>query len=146
MSTNQSYFELHDLDACNVDELPDPGFYPGCVERARFRQSANHNRMLEVLHTLEDIGPTYQRVCDYFVLEGEHVSASGLFLARRRLVELFRACGIFPAEGDEIIPAHLLNARVEVCVEHEQWQGRPRLRVVGYRAMQSFDSEAKIPF
>lgn len=81
MSTNQSYFELHDL----VDELPDPGFYPGCVERARFRQSANHNRMLEVLHTLEDVGPTYQTVCDYFVLEGEHVSASGLFLARRRL-------------------------------------------------------------
>lgn len=138
MSTNQSYFQLHGL----VDELPHPGFYPGCIERARLRQSANHNRMLQVAHTLEGVGPTYQTVCDYFVLEGEHVSPSGIFFAQRRLVELFRACGIFPAEGDEIVPAHLLHARVE----HEQWEGRPRLRVVGYRPMQPFDSEEKIPF
>jgi len=142
MSTNQSFFKLNDL----VDELPEPGFYLGCIEGARFRQSANRNRMLQVVHTLEEVGSAYQRVCDYFVLEGEHVSSSGIFFARRRLVELFRACGIFPAEGDEIMPADLLNARVEVRVDHEQWEGRPRLRVAGYRAMRSFDSEEKIPF
>lgn len=142
MSTNQSYFQLHDL----FDEPPEPGYYPGCIERARFRESANHNRMLQVVHSLEGVVTTYQAVSDYFVLEGEHVSAAGILLARRRLVELFHACGIFPAEGDEIIPADLLNARLEVRVAHEQWEGRPRLRVVGYRSMQSLDSDEKIPF
>ena len=93
MSTNQSYFQLQDL----VEQLPAPGYYPGSIERARFGQSANHNRMLQVVHTLEGVEPAYQTVCDYFVLEGEHVSPSGLFYARRRLVELYRACSIFPA-------------------------------------------------
>ena len=142
MSTNQSYFQLHDL----VDQLPAPGYYPGCIERARFRRSANHNRMLQVVHTLEGVEPVYQTVCDYFVLEGEHVSSSGIFYARRRLVELYRACGIFPAEGDQIIPAQLLHARLQVRVEHEQWEGRHRLRILGYRPMQAPDPEEKIPF
>ena len=142
MSTNQSFFGLQEL----VEELPDPGYYPGCIERARFRQSSNHNRMLQVVHTLDGVEPAYQRVSDYFVLAGEHVSVSGIFFARRRLVELYHACGIFPADGDEIIPAQLLHAHLQLRVEHEQWDGRQRLRVVGYRAMQSFESEEKIPF
>jgi hypothetical protein len=142
MSTNQSYFQLQDL----VDQLPVPGYYPACIERARFRQSSNHNRMLQVVHTLEGVEPAYQAVSDYFVLEGEHVSPSGIFFARHRLVELYRACGIFPAEGDEIIPAQLLHARLQVRVEHEQWEGRQRIRVVDYRPMQAFDPKEKIPF
>jgi len=146
MSTNQSYFQLQDLDACNVDQPPEPGFYPGCIERARFRQSANHNRMLQVIFTLDGVETAFQTVCDYFVLEGEHVSASGIFFARRRLVELYRACGIFPAEGDEIIPAHLLHARLQLRVAHDQWEGKLKLRVVGYRPMPAPDPEQKIPF
>lgn len=142
MSTNESFFGLQEL----VDELPDPGCYPGCIERAHFRQSSNNNRMLQVVHTLEGVEPAYQRVSDYFVLAGEHVSASGIFFARRRLVELYHACGIFPADGDEILPAQLLHARLQLRVEHEQWEGRQRLRVVGYRAMQAFEPEEKIPF
>jgi len=142
MSINQSFFGLQEL----VEELPAPGYYLGCIERARFRQSSNHNRMLQVVHTLEGVEPAYQRVSDYFVLAGEHVSVSGILFARRRLVELYHACGIFPADGDEILPAQLLHARLQLRVEHEQWEGRQRLRVVGYRAMQTFDPEEKIPF
>ena len=142
MSTKQSYFQLQDL----VDRLPDPGSYPGCIERARFRQSANHNRMLQVVLTLKGVEPAYQTVCDYFVLDGAHVSESGIRFARRRLVELYHACGIFPAEGDEIVPAQLLHARLQVRVAHEQWESRLRLRVAGYRPMQTPDPQETIPF
>ena len=145
MSTHQSYFQLQDL----VDQPPEPGCYPGCIERARFRQSANHNRMLQVIFTLDGVQPPYQTVCDYFVLEGEQVSASGIFFARRRLVELYRACGIFPTEGDEIIPAQLIHAHLQLRVAHEQWEGKLKLRVVGYRPMPAPDpvpEPQQIPF
>ena len=146
MSTNQSYFQLQELDACNVDQPPEPGFYPGCIERARFRQSANHNRMLQVIFTLDGVETAFRTVCDYFVLAGEHVSASGVFFARRRLVELYRACGIFPAEGDEIIPVQLQHALLQLRIAHDQREGRLTLRIVGYRPMSPPESEQKIPF
>jgi hypothetical protein len=85
-------------------------------------------------------------VADYFVLEGEQASPLGIFLARRRLVELYHACGIFPKQGEQIAPAKLLQARVQVRVEHEQWKGQPRLRVVAYRPLESFHSVDQIPF
>ena len=140
MSTHKSYFQFEDF----LDELPTPGFYLGSITTARFRRSAKQNRMLQITYALESGGPAHHMVCDYFVLEGDNVSPTGIFLARRRLLELYRACGIFPKEGEEITSAQLLNARLEVRVEHEQWEGRPRLRVVAYRPLQSFDSNEQI--
>jgi hypothetical protein len=84
MSTHKTCFRFEDF----YDQLPDPGFYPSCIRSARFRRSANGNRMLQVVHALEGVEPVYQLVADYFVLEGERASASGILLARRRLVEL----------------------------------------------------------
>ena len=86
ISTNQNYFQLQDF----FDELPDPGYYPSSIKSACFRRSANGNRMLQVVHALDDVKSAYQLVVDYFVLEGETVSPSGIFLARRRLVQLYR--------------------------------------------------------
>ena len=91
MSTPKTCFLFEDFH----DELPDPGFYPGSIKTARFRRSANKNRMLQVVHALEGVESAYKLVTDYFVLEGETVSPSGIFLARRRLVELYQACRIF---------------------------------------------------
>jgi len=142
VSTHKTYFQFEDF----LDELPAPGFYPGSITNARFRRSAKQNRMLQVTYALESGGPARQMVCDYFVLEGDNVSLTGIVFSRRRLLELYRACGIFPKEGEEITPAQLLNARLEVRVEHEQWEGRPRLRVVAYRPLQSLDSNERIPF
>lgn len=143
MSAPKTCFQSEDFH----DQLPEPGFYPGSIKSARFRRSTNENRMLQVVHALEGGGPAYQRVSDYFVLEGERVSPSGILLARRRLVELYHACRIFPKEGDQIDPAQLLGARLEVRVEHEEWEGRPQMRVVAYRPLQEFlDSDEKIPF
>ena len=141
MSTPKTCFQFEDF----YDQLPEPGFYPSSIKSARFRRSANKNHMLQVVHILEGVESAYQLVADYFVLEGERVSSSGIFLARRRLVQLYLACRIFPKEGDEIAPAQLLNARLQVLVEHEEWEGRPQLRVIAYRPLQDFlDSEEQI--
>ncbi len=135
--THKTCFHFEDFS----EELPDPGYYPGSITTARFRRSAKQNRMLQVVYALEGVGSAHQMVSDYFVLEGEEVSPVGISLARRRLLELYHACRIYPQQGDEITPAHLLNARLQVRVEHEQWEGRPTLRVVGYRPLHLFDPE-----
>jgi hypothetical protein len=142
MSTQRPRFEFEDL----FDELPVPGYYTACITDARFRRSANGNRMLHVLYDLQGVGPAHQLVADYFVVDGERVTPTGIFLARRRLLQLYRACGIFPKQGQEIVPKKLLQARLQVRVEHQQWKGQPRLRVAGYRPLESLDPHDPIPF
>jgi hypothetical protein len=143
MARQNSCFQFEDF----LEELAVPGYYPCSITSARFRQSANDNRMLQVVYTLGGIGSAHPTVADYFVLEGPRISPSGIALSRRRLVELYRACGLDPQEGEPITPAALVDARLQVRVEQEHWQGRPRLRVVGYRPFESFDAqEEQIPF
>lgn len=132
MSTPKICFLSEDFQ----DKLPDPGFYPSSIRSARFRRSANNNRMLQIMHALEGVEPAYRLVADYFVLQGEKVSPLGIYLARRRLVQLYHACGFFPKEGDRITPTQLTGARLQVRVQHEQWEDRLRLRVVGYRPLE----------
>ena len=140
--TRKTYFHFEGFS----DELPDPGYYAAGITSARFRRSAKGNRMLQVVYALEGVASAHQPVSDYFVLEGEHVSPTGISLARRRLLQLYHACRIYPQEGDEITPGDLLNARLQVRVEHEQWEGRPTLRVVAYRPLHLFDLEERPPF
>lgn len=119
------------------DPLPDPGFYTASIESARFRESANKNHMLQIGYTLHAVHPVYRLVYDYFVLDGERVSSWGIVLARRRLLCLYYACGIFPKAGEEIAPARLCGRQLQVRVEHEYRQGRVQLRVAGYRALEN---------
>jgi hypothetical protein len=81
---------------------------------------------------LDGVHPVFSVLADYFVLEG--ASSLGLCVARRRLLELYRACGLYPEEGDEVLPSHLVDIRVEITVDHVRWQNETRLRVLGYRA------------
>jgi hypothetical protein len=67
-------------------------------------------------------------VTEYFVLAGG--SARGVAWARRRLVQLYRACGVEPQAGDPIAPAALVGAELQLQVAHESWQGQARLKVV----------------
>jgi hypothetical protein len=125
-------FQFEDLS----QELPAPGTYRGSISSARFRRSASDNRMLQVVVQLEGVREADQMVSDYFVLEGARVSLFAISIARRRLVALYRACGFQPKEGEEIAGGCLLHCRLEVEVEHEEWRGQRRLRVVGYRALE----------
>ena len=118
------------LDADLSEEVPTPGLYVSTITTARLRSSQSGNAMVHVVHAIEGVLPAYDRVSEYFVLEG--ASARGLALSRRRLVELFRACGKAPAAGEEITPSALLGARLRVKVEHEQWRDEVQLRVVAH--------------
>jgi hypothetical protein len=115
-----------------AEELPAPGWYASTIQSARFRDSQNGNRMLQVVHRLEGVNGASDCVADYFVLEGS--SERGVITARRRLVQLYRACGLEPREGEEVRPRDLCQARLGIKVEHDEWNTQRRLRAVAYRA------------
>jgi hypothetical protein len=118
------------LDSDLCEEVPPPGLYVSTITTARQRSSQSGNAMIHVVHALEGVPPAYDRVPEYFVLEG--ASERGLALSRRRLVELFRACGFTPRSGEDIAPGGLQGLRLRVKVEHEQWRGEVHLRVVAH--------------
>ena len=134
------YFE--DADFVE-DALPTPGWYDSTIVSAQLRRSSRNNLMLHVLYEMHDVPPAYDRVADYFVLEG---SRRAVRVARCRLVRLFRAGGLTPKGGDEIAPADLFGARVEVKVDHDQYRGRSRLRVTSYRSRGSSNDDETAPF
>ena len=120
-------FENTDFE---TEVLPPPGFYEATVCSARFRQSTQGNLMLHVIFELHGVVAPNDHVADYFVLEG---APRAVTVARGRVVRLYRACGLSPQQGDEISPADLFSSRLEVKVDHDEWRGRPRLRVLACR-------------
>lgn len=114
-------------------DLPSPGFYRASIDTARYARSAQGNDMIQVNYVLEGVVPGHERVTEYFVTAGG--SPRGCAVARRRLLQLFRACGLEPGVGAEVSPADLFGHRLEVRVAHDEWDGRPRLRVTGYRRL-----------
>ena len=123
--------------------LPPAGTYRGTIRSAQLRESREGNRMVEVVVSVEAAGAAHD-VRDYFVLEG--ASPRGLCVARARLVELYRACGLDPQSGDEIRPEDLEGATLEVKVRHEERDGQVRLRIVGYRPLEEKPSDDDTPF
>lgn len=119
----------------DVGRPPAPGWYVGMVTTADWRQSAHENRMVHVVLALEGVRPPYDRVADYFVLEG--ATPRGMAYSRKRLVALFHAGALSPQPGDEIHPGDLEGVVVEVKLIHELWKGNTRLQVVGYRPPQA---------
>jgi hypothetical protein len=124
------HFDADDLR----DDLPAQGYYRATVATARHRTSTAGNAMIQVVYELEDVAAGHARVSEYFALGG---SERGQAMARRKLAQLYRACGLAPKGGDAIDPADLLGARLEVRVEHDEWQGERRLRVASHRTLAS---------
>ncbi len=140
MESEKACFLIEDVD----DDLPEPGYYESQIISARFRRSSNGNRMIQVIHCLDGVSPAHQTVADYFVINGS--SSSGIAMGRRRLVQLYRTCGLEPKKGEEIYPKDLVEARLKVRVEHDEWEDQPRLRIVGYRPSERRDSDSPVPF
>jgi len=126
MADSALYFADEDFDGA----LPPEGCYAAVIGRARFHRSRQGNTTLQVTRGIEQID---EDIADYFVLWG--ASERGRAVSRRRLIELLRACGFHPQPGDTIRPEDLPGCRVEVELGHETYEGRPRLRVLGYRAL-----------
>ena len=122
------FFQPEDLSAV----LPAPGCYRATITAARFRTSSRGNRMLHFALRLHGVSPAYQHLPDYFVLEGG--SPEGRSVARRRLVQLYYACGLHPEDGDEILPSQLIDASLEVKLDHVEWANQIRLRVLAYQS------------
>jgi hypothetical protein len=99
--------------------------------------------MLQIAYDLAEVEARYTRVCEYFVLEGG--SDFGLAMSWRRLVALYRVAGRVPTAGDEIGAKDLVGCNVEVEVEHDRWQGEPRLKVVRQRPATTTGEEG-VPF
>ena len=138
--SSHAFFKLEDLSQI----LPAPGFYLATLTNARFRHSARGNCMLHVVYRLEGLSPAYQRLADYFVLEG--ASPQGISVARRRLVQLYHACGFHPEDGEEILPSQLIDARLQVKVDHVEWENQSRLRILAYRSSWSPAAHDQLPF
>lgn len=121
---------LHFVDEDFDGTLPAEGYYTAVIERARFYTSRQGNTTLQVVCEIVGIDDT---VADYFVLSG--ASERGRAVSRRRLIELYRACALNPHPGDPIRPEDLRGCRVEVELGHDTYEGRQRLRVLGYRTL-----------
>jgi hypothetical protein len=122
-------FEEGDFDSL----LPAEGYYEAVIERARFHRSQQGNTTLQVTCQIMGVSPGNDIVADYFVLSGS--SERGRAVSRRRLLELYRACGFSPKKGDPIKPMDLVGSQLQVRLGHETYDGVTRLRVLGYRAL-----------
>ena len=127
-------FEPSDI----TDELPAAGYYEGTIRGARWRRSERGTRMIQVVYALSGVTPACGCVAEYFVLEG--ASERGAAMARRRLVSVYRACGLEPQAGDAISLTPLVGRELLVRIEHDEYNGRPRLRVVGHRELEPEDA------
>jgi len=122
-------FSITDLN----DELPGQGYHPAVITASRMRMSQNRNPTMQVTYQLQDASPGCDTVAEYFVLIGS--SARARAISFRRLLALYRACGLQPQAGDPIRPDELVGAEVEVRIGHEVYDGTLRLRVLGYRGV-----------
>jgi len=122
-------FNIADLS----DPLPGEGYHPAVIAAARLRMSQNRNPTMQVTYQLQDASPGCDTVAEYFVLMGS--SARARAISFRRLLALYRACGLQPQQGDPIRPEELIGSQVEVRIGHEVYDGTLRLRVLGYRSV-----------
>jgi hypothetical protein len=123
------HFQPSDLD----EVLPEEGFHEAVIDTARLRTSESGNPTVQVIYRLPQAPPGAQTVSEYFVVAGANPTA--LAISRRRLVALYRACGLEPRSGDEIQLADLVDTRLEIRVGHETYAGTRRPRVLGYRPL-----------
>ena len=121
------------FEDADVGGPPAPGWYIGTITTACWRSSSRNNRMVYLVVTLDSVAAPYDHISDYFVLEG--VTPRGIACSRRRLVAVFHACGLRPRPGEEIQPDVLVGLSVEIKLVHEQWKGKVRLQVTGYRPL-----------
>jgi len=98
MSDSAIHFVDGDFDGTLMPE----GFYAAVIGRARFYTSRQGNTTLQVRC---DIEGSDDDVTDYFVLSG--ASERGRTVSRRRLIELYHACGFHPQPGVSIRPKDL---------------------------------------
>ena len=128
MSAQNPHFDSSDLE----DDLPEEGLHEALIHAARLRTSERGNLTVQVIYHLIESPAVAPGVVEYFVIEG--ASPTALAISRRRLVALYRACGLVPEPGEAIEPKDLVGAKLDIRIGHESYAGTRRPRVLGYRA------------
>ena len=129
MSSFAIRFQVSDF----TEALPKEGYHPCTIHSARPRTSERGNGTVQVVYHLTGVDPTCDRVTEYFVVTG--ASPEALRIGRRRLLALCQACGLDPREGNELDLANLVGCELQIRIGHDTYEGKPRVRVLGYRSM-----------
>ena len=127
MSNFAIRFETSDF----IEDLPEEGFHIAAVLYARPRTSERGNPTLQVVYQLDDVEPTCDRVTEFFVVAGANPQA--VRIARRRLLAMCRACGLDLRESDTLDLTQLVGRPLQLRIGHETYEGKTRIRVLGYR-------------
>ena len=127
----QLYIRFQNSDF--VEALPEEGFHSCSIHAARPRTSERGNATIQLIYELHDVDPGCDRVIEYFVIAG--ATPQALRIGRRRLLTLCRACGLDPKDGDELRLADLVGRELQIRIGHETYDGKPRVRVLGYRPL-----------
>src|SRR5438093_6553990 len=122
-------FQISDF----TEALPEEGYHTCTIHSARPRTSQRGNGTIQVVYQLDDVDPTCDRVTEYFVVVASNIQA--LRIGRRRLLSLCRACGLDPREGDELNLADLVGRELQIRIGHDTYDGKPCVRVLGYRPL-----------
>ena len=116
-----------------TEALPEQGYHSCVIHAARPRVSERGNSTILIVYELRDVDPACDRVIEYFVVAG--ATPQALRIGRRRLLTLCRACGLEPREGDELQLATLVGRELQIRLGHDTYDGKPRVRVLGYRPL-----------
>lgn len=124
-------FTIHFQSNDFIEALPEEGYHTCTIHSARPRTSQRGNGTIQLVYALDDVDPSCDRVSEYVVVGG--ASAQALRIARRRLLSLCRACGLDLREGDELNLSDLVGHELQIRIGHDTYEGKPRVRVLGYR-------------
>jgi hypothetical protein len=122
-------FQISDF----TEALPEEGYHPCVIHSARPRTSERGNATIQIIYELDDVDATCDRVAEYIMVGGASPQAQRI--GRRRLLALCRTVGLDPHEGDELNLADLVGRELQVRIGHDTYDGKPRVRVLGYRPL-----------
>ena len=128
MSSFAIRFHISDF----TEVLPKEGYHRCTIHSARPRTSERGNATVQLIYHLEGVDPTCDRVTEYVVVAG--ASPEALRSGRRRLLALSQACGLDLREGSELNLADLVGRELQIRIGHDTYEGKPRVRALGYRS------------
>lgn len=127
-------FTAEDLN-CQVP----PGTYVARIVDAIEKKSRKSNPMVEVQIEIQHGDCTGEVLKDHFVTGGE--SRRAVQIGKRRLVRLFRICGVDVKPGRDANLSDLIGSHLAVEVIEDSYRNMPVPRVRFYRQIQPGDPD-----
>jgi len=129
---DEEFREVDERDGLTVEEgdinqvLP-PGIYEATATQAWVKRTQSVT--LRLRFEVHDGEEPWISAFDHFVLKN---SQGGERFPRQRLGQLYQACGEALLAGERIQFKLILNKRLRVRIEHQEFQGQTRMRIKNY--------------